>query len=91
MNEPEYHFSRDVLGEPAGGHIMEIALTKSDRGVYVCLRRCEFGKDIWKISYLNACLTKDGTWRGEGLPSSRSEEFLEATRFRMYEALRLQG
>jgi hypothetical protein len=45
--------------------------------IYIELR----GDDLWAITHLGECMTVDGNWVYEPLPSNRSEEFLAQTRF----------
>lgn len=43
---------------------------------------CYRGPDKWCISdNMGDCLNKQGEWESESLPSSRTDEFLERTRF----------
>ena len=39
------------------------------------------GPDLWAIVDHAACLVRDGDWVIEPMPSSRSEDYLESTRF----------
>lgn len=45
------------------------------------------GSDKWAIIYEGACLNKSGDWVREGLPSSRTPDFLAETRFSLDDAL----
>lgn len=44
-------------------------------------RRQLEGKDRWAIVDMGAVLDKDGDWITEPLPSSRTDEYLNSTRF----------
>jgi len=49
--------------------------------------RTKYGEDQWKVYRKGQiCLNKDGDWEWESLPSERSDEFLERTRYTLEEA-----
>lgn len=47
------------------------------------------GLDRWAVTHMGRCLSAEGTWEHEPLPSSRDEGFLRRFRFSLREALRL--
>lgn len=46
------------------------------------------GTGLWAITNAGHCLNKDNQWEYEPLPSNRSDDFIERTRFTLNEALR---
>ena len=43
--------------------------------------------DRYAVKHLSRCLNRDGKWEMEPIPSERSDEFIERTRFGYWEAL----
>lgn len=65
-------------------------LFKGENSVSVELRRGRDEVDRWAVLRgAGSCLDKYGDWGYESMPSSRTEGFIERTRFTLEEALRL--
>ena len=47
------------------------------------------GWDAWAVRRRKRCLSRDGSWDPEPIPSGRSEAFLDTHRFDLETALRL--
>lgn len=47
------------------------------------------GRDRWAVTDGHDCLSKDGTWSYESIPSNREDDWLAAHRFDLDTALRL--
>jgi hypothetical protein len=47
------------------------------------------GTELWAVRWMSRCLSRDGEWTLEPIPSSRTDEFLAAHRFDLDTALRL--
>lgn len=69
--------------------VSEFTLPADQQGreIRICLRDPE--RDRWAISFVGQVMDRDGRWRHEPLPSSRSDEFKEATRFGLAEAIEI--
>ena len=60
----------------------ELLLKYSDlKNQRASIIRTSYEKNIWKVYYFRECLSKDLEWVYESQPSSRTEDFLEKTRF----------
>lgn len=53
----------------------------------VVVERRDPEKDVWAILDGGNCRRRDGKWELERLPSNRTEEFIEQTRFTLDEAM----
>ncbi len=51
----------------------------SESHLEICVERR--GNALWAVTHAGECLTADGDWWYEPLPSNRDEAFLAATRF----------
>ncbi len=60
---------------------MARSFTVPDTGIKIEARHCEDRRTRWAVVRNEYCLTKSGAWEYEPLPSSRTADFIAATRF----------
>jgi len=62
----------------------------SDRWMWALNIECrDWDSGMWAVTWLSACLSIDGTWDEEPIPSGRTKKWLKTHRFPLADAISL--